>query len=187
MIEQTIQFIRDQLAADPDLDLNSSEIIADNLHVLSDVNRIGLFLSLLNIEEEATMKNKPNYIRRNDQLRKIEPPILLNLYILFAFRMESYSSSITKLSQLVSYFQSNPWFPFSTIEESQSFQPPIDRLIFELYNVNFEQLNHIWSVLGGHHYPSVLYKVRVVKVQRNRQEDGAEISSIILDSKVQQP
>jgi len=50
--------------------------------------------------------------------------------------------------------------------------------------MNFEQLNHIWSVLGGNHYPSVLYKTRIVKVQRNEHVAAPEVTSISLESGV---
>lgn len=185
MIEQTLQFIRTELSNDATLDLSVDEIIADNLHALhSDPNKVGLFLSLVNIEEEVTMKNKPNYIRINNQLRRMEPPMVLNLYILFAFKLENYSTSITKLSQLIGFFQANKWFTFNNITDTQEFNPPIDRLIFEMHNVNFEQLNHIWSVLGGNHYPSVLYKIRVVKVQRNEHIEAPEVNTISLESQL---
>ena len=185
MIEQTLQFIRTELSNDAILNLNAQDIIADNLHTLhNDPNKEGLFLSLVNIEEEPTMKNKPNHIRVNNQLRRIEPPIVLNLYILFAFKLANYSASITKLSQLIGFFQTNKWFTFNGITDTQQFNPPIDRIIFELYNMNFEQLNHIWSVLGGNHFPSVLYKIRVVKVQRNEQQDAPEVTTISLDSQL---
>jgi len=185
MIEQTLQFIRTQLSNDPTLDLNANEIIADNLHTLhTDPNAEGLFLSLVNLEEEATMKNKPNYVRINNQLRRMEPPMVLNLYVLFAFKLSSYTKSITKLSELISFFQANKWFTPNTVSDTQFFDPPINRLIFEMYNMNFEQLNHIWSVLGGNYYPSVLYKIRVVKVQRNEHTEAPEVNTISLESQL---
>lgn len=185
MIEQTLEFIRTQLSNDATLDLNANEIVADNLHILhNDPNKEGLFLSLVNLEEEATMKNKPNYVRVNNQLRRMEPPMVLNLYVLFAFKLSTYTKSITKLSDLISFFQTHKWFTFNDISDVQNFDPPIDRLIFEMYNMNFEQLNHIWSVLGGNHYPSVLYKIRVVKVQRNEHTEASEINTISLESQL---
>ncbi|MEX0290378.1 MAG: DUF4255 domain-containing protein [Flavobacteriaceae bacterium] len=185
MIEETLQFIRTQLSNDPTLDLNANDIIAENLHTLhNDPNKEGLFLSLVNIEEEATMKNKPNYVRINSQLRRMEPPVVLNLYILFAFKLSTYTKSITKLAELISFFQTNKWFTLGNMTDTQDLDPPIDKLIFEMYNVNFEQLNHIWSVLGGNHYPSVLYKIRVVKVQRNEHLEAPEVTTISLDSQL---
>jgi hypothetical protein len=185
MIDQTLQFIKSQLIQDPTLNLGTTEIIAENLHKLTtDINSTGLFYSLVNIEEEGTLKNSPNYIKINNQLRRIQPPIVLNLYVLFAFKLSNYNTSILKLSQLISYFQTNRWFTFNNVTDTQHFNPPIDRIIFELYNTNFEQLNHIWSILGGNHHPSVLYKVRVVKVQRNEHVEAPEINTIEVNSGV---
>ncbi|MDF1695250.1 MAG: DUF4255 domain-containing protein [Saprospiraceae bacterium] len=185
MIEQTLQFIRTQLSEDPTIDLDADEIVADNLHVLqSQTNQDGLFYSLINIEEEPSLRNQPNYDKINGQLRRIEPPIILNLYILFAFKMTTYNASISKLSKLIGFFQTNKWFNINELSDTQSFSPPLDKIVFELYNMNFEQMNHIWSVLGGNHYPSVVYKVRVVKVQRDVQHDASEVTSIELKSGV---
>ena len=185
MIEQTLQFIQAQLSADATLGLDSDMIIADNLHTLQvNTSKEGLFYSLINIEEEGTMKNRKQYVRVNDQLKRMEPPVVLNLYVLFAFRLTNYNTSLIKLSQLISFFQTNRWFVFDGVSDIQAFDPPIDRIVFELYNTSFEQLNHIWSILGGNHYPSVLYKVRVVKVQRNIQFDSTEIKEISVDADV---
>ena len=185
MIEQTLQFIRTQLSNDPTIDLDADEIIADNMHVLSTANpKEGLYLSLINIEEEPALKNRPNYDKINGQLRRIEPPIILNLYILFALNLDNYNSCILKLSQLIGFFQTNKWFNINSLSDTQLFTPPLDKIVFELYNMNFEQMNHIWSVLGGNHYPSVVYKVRVVKVQRDVQYDATEVTSIELKSGV---
>jgi len=185
MIDQTLQFIRNQLSEDDVLDLGLNDIITDNFHTLqSSPNREGVFISLVNIEEEKTLKNKPSYIRLNNQLKRIEPAVVLNLYVLFAFKLSQYNTSIIKLSQVISFFQQHKFFSFNPNTDTQFFDPPIDRLIFELHNMNFEQLNHIWSVLGGNHYPSVLYKVRIVKVQRNVQLDASEVTSIKMDSSI---
>lgn len=185
MIEQTLQFIRTQLSNDPTLDLDLSEIIADNMHVLAGASPDeGMYLSLINIEEEPSLKNRPNYDKINGMLRRIEPPLILNLYILFAFNMSNYNTSISKLSQLIGFFQTNKWFSINALTDTQLFTPPLDKIVFELYNMNFEQMNHIWSVLGGNHYPSVVYKVRVVKVQRDVQHDAAEVTEIELQSGV---
>jgi hypothetical protein len=43
----------------------------------------------------------------------------------------------------------------------------IQKLITDLYTVNFEQLNQIWSILGGKYLPSVLYKVRQITIDED--------------------
>lgn len=138
MIAQTLQFIRKKLSEDPSLNVSMQDIIADNLHILhNDTNKEGLFLSLVNIEEEGTMKNRPHHVRINNQLHRKEPPIVLNLYVLFAFRQSTYEKSITTLSELITFFQENKWFTAEDIMQTTQFDPPVDKLIFELYNMNF--------------------------------------------------
>ena len=42
------------------------------------------------------------------------------------------------------------------------------QLHLEMFSLSFEQLNHLWGSLGGKQWPSVLYKVRLVKITENR-------------------
>ena len=43
----------------------------------------------------------------------------------------------------------------------------IERLVVELYSLNLEQQNHLWGYLGGKYLPSVVYKVRLVRIQED--------------------
>ena len=57
-----------------------------------------------------------------------------------------------------------------------------------MYTLNFEQINHLWSILGAKYLPSVLYKVRQLTIE----EDTADyingfIKEIQLDEKLKQP
>jgi len=55
-------------------------------------------------------------------------------------------------------------------------------LVLDLQQVSFEQMNHIWSISGGSQFPSLLYKVRLVKIQPQDEVEGPEIDTIQLDS-----
>ncbi len=48
--------------------------------------------------------------------------------------------------------------------------------------MNFEELNNLWGVLGGAYFPSVVYKVRMVKVQLDATEPAPEITTIQLET-----
>jgi hypothetical protein len=37
----------------------------------------------------------------------------------------------------------------------------------ELHSLNFEQINHLWSVSGGKYLPSVMYKIRQVVIDED--------------------
>ncbi len=134
-----------------------------------------LWMSLVNLTEEPTLRNQAPY-RRPDpsdprNLRRREPPLFLNLAVLFAARNPDYGSCLIAVSQLVSYCRANPTL---LLDDRGTPQPPAsadstltdaertDRVTLELVPLSFEQINHLWGVNGGKYYPSVVYRVRVV-------------------------
>ena len=41
------------------------------------------------------------------------------------------------------------------------------RFIVDLFTPSFEELNFIWGTLGGKQYPSVIYKVSLIEIERD--------------------
>ncbi|HHC81177.1 MAG TPA: DUF4255 domain-containing protein, partial [Flavobacteriia bacterium] len=37
----------------------------------------------------------------------------------------------------------------------------------DFFTPSFEELNYIWGTLGGKQYPSLIYKVSVLEIERN--------------------
>ncbi len=65
-----------------------------------------------------------------------------------------------------------------------SLDPGIEKLVFELYNLSFEQLNQVWGMLGGKYYPSVLYKMRVISIdEMSIEAEGEPIKEIVISGK----
>ena len=62
------------------------------------------------------------------------------------------------------------------------FPQTLEKIIFDIYNLDFEKLNHLWGVLGCSYFPSVLYKVRLIKVQADISAPGPEITTIQVDT-----
>lgn len=131
-----------------------------------------VILSLVNIEEEAALKNAGPIYRNVKTLNYVNPPIYLNLYLLITAHYEKYEDALTRLSNVIQFFQGKNSF---TLKNS----PPNDMLLnpdtyediqlhVEMFSLSFEQLNHLWGSLGGKQWPSVLYKVRLVKITENR-------------------
>ncbi len=57
------------------------------------------------------------------------------------------------------------------------------KIVVELYSYSFEQLYNFWSVVGAKYLPSVLYKVKTLRIQENAiQESGEPIEQIFLTS-----
>ncbi len=181
MINEAIDYIRREIR--DFLGIDDTEAIINHAHVLKEQNNLGgVYLSLVNIEEEATLKNNRHQVRVNDQLAYQQPPVHLNLYLLFSFEFGNYNTSLLRLSETIERFQSKPVFSTQTETVANPFPAGLEKLIFDFHNMNFEQLNHLWGVLGGTYYPSVLYKVRMVRIQRDETIVGPEITRIQVET-----
>lgn len=181
MIKDAVEFIRTEVKRY--LQVDDGDVIADNVHVMKEENNAaGVYISVVNVEEETTLKNTPHTIRQNNQVRYKEPPVFLNLYLLFSFEFQNYSTSLHRLSQTIELFQGRRSFSAENDVPANPFPTSLERLIFDFCNMNFEELNHLWGIQGGAYFPSVLYKVRLVKVQRDESVEGPEITSIQVDT-----
>src|ERR1044072_1682059 len=178
MIDAAFALLNNQLAAYIEsmggdrLDVimaNIAAIDAANSNV--DLER-KVILSLVNIEEEAALKNAGPLYRNVKTLNYVNPPIYLNLYLLITAHYEKYEDALTRLSNVIQFFQGKNSFSLKN-------SPPNDMLLnpdtyediqlhLEMFSLSFEQLNHLWGSLGGKQWPSVLYKVRLVKITANR-------------------
>ena len=55
----------------------------------------------------------------------------------------------------------------------------IEKIIFDIVNLNLEQVNQLWTTLGGHYMPSMVYKMRLLTIdERVIQKDGLPIKKI---------
>jgi hypothetical protein len=131
-----------------------------------------IMLSLVNLEEEATLKNGNHFTRNSFDLRYKNPPVYLNLYVLITAHYEDYTDSLERLSNVVQFFQGKNTFSLkdSPVEELLKKQSAYEDLLIymDLFSLSFEQLNHLWGSLGGKQYPFLLYKMRLVRIEENR-------------------
>ncbi|CAN5773309.1 hypothetical protein BH11BAC3_BH11BAC3_32630 [soil metagenome] len=188
MIDKALKFISDELnsylltkLSFPD----SPKIILDNIARLQDSSGGGsankIILSLVNIEEDRISKNPENFYKSDDnKVVYKNPPVMLNLYCLFAYNHADSDSSSTNhyeeallyISYVVRFFQHRNVFTSAT---APSLDSGIEKLLMELHSLGFEQLNQLWAVLGGKYLPSVLYKMRLVMIDENLQSGVGEL------------
>lgn len=130
-----------------------------------------VLLTLLNINEEATLKNFPNQSIRGNRVETKPRVINLNLFILFSANRNSYDKALIDIANIIEFFQGKKVFTQSnTVYNHQSVElKNIDNFRFtvELYTPTFEELNYIWGSLGGKQLPSVLYKLSLVQIERD--------------------
>ncbi len=135
-------------------------------------------LTLVNIEEDRIAKSPDNYFRTSEGIIYRNPEILLNLYVLFSAIGNSYSLALETVGLIIQCFQGVNVFDRSTHPD---LDPSLEKLTLELYTLNFEQINHLWSTLGGKYLPSALYKLRLVGIEdTDRQVEGDLIREIII-------
>lgn len=149
-----------------------------------------IVMTVIKTEEEATLKNQPAYRRDpvTGALNYANPPVFLNVYLLITASYNDYLNALTQLSRVIGYFQHKR--VFNNADASVTLPPgsPVQYFDFNVSMVSpgFEQINHIWSVLGGKHLPSVLYKVQLVQLEYipDAPEPAPIIQVIELDEKI---
>lgn len=165
------------------IDVKKQDVLMSNIASIGstpegespDINR-KIIVSLVNIEEETTLKNAAHYNRIGAGTANTNPPVYLNLYVLFSAHYDVYSEALKGLSYVIQFFQSKNSFSLKNsppngekgigVEEIEKYETI--QLHTEIYSLSFEQLNHLWGSLGGKQWPSVLYKVRLVQITENR-------------------
>ncbi|MEM6346561.1 MAG: DUF4255 domain-containing protein [Bacteroidota bacterium] len=189
MISKAIRLIRDELSVyvESNLRLNENfkakDVILANISALEEEAkdfRKKIILTLVNVEEESALKNARNVRRTATGLEYIKPAVHLNLFLLFSSlpeqddKEDSYEFALHRLSLVIEFFQSRQLFilfnsPESSLADDDTLtddEKEEIRIYMELYTLSFEQINHLWGSLGGKQVPSVMYKARLVKIQR---------------------
>ncbi len=137
-----------------------------------------LVMSLVNLQEEATLRNTPNYRLDNSRVVYQNPPVNLNLFILFSALYNDYETALKLLSRVVEFLQWKKEFSVTTTPSKGNISQDV-RVLLDLYSLTFEQLNHLWGALGGKQVPFLLYRARLVALEaQKRQAEGEVISEI---------
>ncbi|NLE61578.1 MAG: DUF4255 domain-containing protein [Planctomycetes bacterium] len=181
MINEAVEYVRREVR--DHLGVPDQDVFIGDIHALkADNKKRGIYISLVNLEEENTLKNTSHVIRQNDRAHYKQPPVHLNLYLLFAFNFEKYDVSLLRLSETIELFQSKPVLSSETATAGNPFPTTLEKLIFDFHDLNLEQLSYLWGILGGAYLPSALYKVRMIRVQADTAAAAPEITSIRVDT-----
>lgn len=189
MLFEVIQIITEQVNSYLEECGLDKSVIAENIGILDsqDENADNLkgkvALSLLNIQEENTLKNFPNKSFEGSKVVYKNSILNLNLYILFSANRDTYLKSLNDISKIIEFFQGKKLFTqANTIyNRNNTAMNNIENFRFsaELYTPTFEEMNFIWGTLGGRQIPSALYKISMIQIERNiPQAAGSVISEI---------
>lgn len=154
------------------------------------VPRDKLVIQLVNVREEKSLKNLPNLVRNDANLRAASenPPAFLNFMILLTATHTGYTNALIMLSRAIRFFQAINVFTQDTVEPSSiTTGAPANlpdrleefRISFDLYTPSMEEINHLWGTLGGRQYPFVLYGMRMPDLKfRGIQGESGHITGV---------
>lgn len=171
MIDKALSLLREELQNYISLSIGSADVVVDNIGLLETSNSDSLIkrivITLVNIEEESTLKNSSPLKKGLTGFATYEnPPVFLNLYVLVTcnYSGDDYIHALERLAAVIKYFQGRNSFSY---KNAATITAPTDDIItlkftMELYTLTFEQINHLWGSLGGRQVPFAMYKLRLV-------------------------
>ena len=199
MLDLTLKFLADELnqylALQPGLIIGDMSLVmaaasrildgdANNTNVDTSLTNRAI-ISLVNVEEDRIGRQQEAFTRTVSGVVYANPPVKLNLYVLFVMNLKSHEQALRWLSCIIRFFQHQPVF---TPLSHPALNPAIQQLNVEMVSLSFEQANQLWSTLGGKYLPSVLYKIRQVTVDEGATiADGGYIRSVTINDRGQQP
>lgn len=194
MIDHALLIVRNELKAHLAAAGNSTNAELGNVGEISNAAldlREKVLLSVVNLQEERTLKNSPAYVRDDAALRvRYEnPPVFLNLAVLVTATHSSYVNALRALSRALLFFQHRTVLTHDNVAPSSitNDAPPQDadrlaefKLIFNLWSPTFEEVNDMWGMFGGKQFPFALYSMRMLELKfRATQREAGLITEVV--------
>lgn len=171
----------------------------------------GLYITLLRIEEESSIKKQSRLVQRTETDGKnvashyANPDLCLNLYILISAFAQDYSTGLMQISSTMRLLNNIQDFKYVGVDEITKMKMieqeekeleakakvktkvynSIRNLSIELQHLTAEQTNNLWQTLGSKVMPAVCYKVRMLTLSAVDNNDRLNVvKEIILKPKV---
>jgi hypothetical protein len=163
-------------------------VVLDNIAMAQDLGGTRdnlnqkIVVSLVNPQEEATLKNEPFQRLENGRTVYRNPPTQLNIYVLFSVLDSVYETALKRLSRIIEFFQWKKIITFTTAQSPSSILQEV-QIFPDLCSLTFEQLNYLWGSLGGKQVPFALYRVRMVAIEaEKRLAESEPITKILINT-----
>jgi hypothetical protein len=181
MIDNVMEVIKEEV--DTFLKLKMRDAKEQYIHLVPVIDQEGkssvsentICMTLVQIEEEKINMSNGMQIEYNENgAQYLKAPVKLNLYILFSAsssdgQEKNYKEALKRISRVISFFQSKCVF---TSNNTPRLDPAVGKLTAELFNMNMEEQNNLWAMLGGVYRPSILYKFRALLVQEKHERSS---------------
>ena len=178
MIDNVMDVIKEEV--DTFMKLKMRDAKEQYIHLMPVIDQDGkpsisentICMTLVQIEEDKINMSNGTQIEYNDNGAQFyKAPVKLNLYILFSAsssdgQEKNYKEALKRISRVIAFFQSKNVF---TPSNTPRLDTAVGKLTVELFNMDLEEQNKLWSILGGIYRPSVLYKFRALLVQEKHE------------------
>tara|TARA_B100000900_G_scaffold415671_2_gene446525 strand:- start:153 stop:905 length:753 start_codon:yes stop_codon:yes gene_type:complete len=126
--------------------------------------------SLVNVEEETTLKATAGTTSSRGTFIKSSPDIYVNLTIIFSsyFVGKNYVEALKFLSGVIYFFQAKPIF---TNENTPGLSDNIEKAVFDLTSLSYHDLSAVFQMMGSKYLPSVVYRARMLTFSTDNIED----------------
>ena len=156
---QLNEYLRNELNISEEMVIVSSLMDIKGNANMQIENKVCLFLQ--NIEEEKIAKSGGFQANAG-----MPPPMYVNLYLVFAanFPDPNYMESLRYTSMIIEFFQGH-----SVLDRSNTpmLSSNIDKVTLDYTNLDFNELNNLWSLIGAKYIPSAVYKLRMLTFNHN--------------------
>jgi hypothetical protein len=187
MIDKVMDIIRKEVNSYIVKKLNDTTItnrvaltsfVDENGRITIPADSVGL--SLLNIEEEKTLKmaGLVQSSKAESLSPFVSPPISLYLQLMFTANFTNYLESLKHISYIMECLQTKPVFDAANTPDMNNIGIP--QLFFEMNTLGLEQQHYIWAMIGLRYLPSVVYRVRTLMIfERDVVDEVPNIKEII--------
>lgn len=178
MIYSILNNIKDNLNAAPaPLDMSSEMNFIPAKDSIN--NRNGIYITLLNINEETANKI-PFSNRRNaqDNFQTENPSLTLDLFVIMSGYNPNYGESLKLIDKVIQFFVNR--YHFSFLNDGAEIEYSL-----KMVNLSLEQNNNLWQALSNNIMPHVIYKVKstIITPLAVNQEVVPEVIEININSK----
>jgi hypothetical protein len=170
--------LRIAVGGSPDDPTGDRVVFIDGEHMDPLSFKLGAVTELLiNVEEERVLRPADLYARRSPDgtSQHGQPDLRLTLYVLFVARFKQYETAWQHLSKIIEHLQTVRLFEAETTPELPA---GVEKLVFELVTLRLAEQNEIWSALRTTLHPSVLYRVKLLRLRDAQVADSTEVSEI---------
>lgn len=127
-----------------------------------------MVVSLLNVERETAGGISAPVQRTPEGYARLSPPLLLNLNVMLAavYDERRYAESLSVLSDTLKFIQSAPRFEVDGAGYT-----------IEIVSISTQDMNNVWTLLGGQYYPSVVCKIRRLVLDAEEITSGGSMAA----------